>query len=340
MTRSHCSLIEEMQSQISIQLMGITESLLNGYPLEYQQMVKYQLGLDLGVIVPQNRGKRLRPLFVLLTVDLFGSDWHDALPAAVAVELLHNFSLVHDDIQDGSETRRGRKSVWKVWGIPQAINTGDALLNLAYLSILRLPDKVGDQKINAILHTLHNTCLKLTKGQYFDMVFEKKPSIPLDLYWQMVEGKTASLLSACFRIGAIIANAPKDEENAIADAGRILGLAFQIQDDYLGIWGNEKQTGKSINSDLITRKKTYPVILGEDKSQEFASIWQQTPIVQIEEAQKLARLLENDGIKEQVIKEFKGKYLEASEKIANLRVDKNRLIVIDEIIQTLEKRTR
>ncbi len=334
------SKIEEMQNQISIRLKDLTDDFLNGYPSGYQQMVEYQLGLDRGVNNPLNRGKRLRPLFVLLSVDLFGLDWHDALPAAVAVEILHNYSLVHDDIQDGSETRRGRESVWKVWGIPQAINTGDALLNLAFLSIFRLSDVVGDQKINAILNTLHTTCLELTKGQYLDMTFEQKSSIPLDHYLQMVEGKTASLLSACFRIGAIIAAANEDDENNMAGAGRILGLAFQIQDDYLGIWGNEKQTGKSVYSDLMAKKKTYPVIIGELHNQEFASIWKEKPSINVEEAQKVANLLEKIGIKERVIEDFKNKYLQVSEQIAKISIDQNRITAITEVIKTMENRTR
>jgi len=334
------SRIEEMQDQVSIHLKNITEFLVIGYPPEFQKMVKYQLGLDHNLNNPMTGGKRLRSLFVLLTSDLFGADWHAALPAAISVELLHNFSLVHDDIQDGSETRRGRKSVWKVWGIPQAINTGDALLNLAYLSVFKIKARIDDSKINAILETLQQTCLELTKGQYLDMTFEKEPSIQRTQYLEMIEGKTASLISACFRIGAIIAGAAKGDEETIAKAGRELGLAFQIQDDYLGIWGSEQVIGKSIYSDLMTRKKTYPVILGEEKCGEFATFWKKTKDIQIADAEKIASILEKEGIKEQTAEDYKKKYFEVSELFLKLSIDKNRLSMLRDVIQKLENRTQ
>jgi geranylgeranyl diphosphate synthase, type I len=340
MAGSHASKIEEMQNQISIQVENITDSLLNGYPSDYQQMIRYQLGIDFVDNKSSNRGKRLRPLFVLLISDLWGADWRNALPAAVAVELLHNFSLVHDDIQDGSKTRRGRESVWKKWGIPQAINTGDALLNLAYLSVFKLQAKVVDSKINVVLSTLQKSCLELTRGQYLDMSFERISSIPMNLYLEMIDGKTASLLSTCFRIGAIIGGASRGDEEIVARAGRELGLAFQIQDDYLGIWGNEKQTGKSIYSDLMTRKKTYPVILGGEKNRDIVSFWNEVRTINVEEAQKIANLLEKEGIKEEVIADFTKKYSETSDIIRNLSIDKQRSSTIFDVIRTLENRTR
>lgn len=336
----HNSTIEEMQNQISVQLINSTESLLNGYPFKYQQMIKYQLGIESIVNNPLNRGKRLRPLFVLLISDLWEADWHDAVPAAVAVEYLHNFSLVHDDIQDGSETRRGRDSVWKKWGIPQAINTGDALLNLAYLSIFSMRPKIIDSKINAVLLTLQNSCLELTRGQFLDMSFERNSSISRDIYLDMINGKTASLLSACFRIGAIVSGANQNDEDTIARAGRELGLAFQIQDDYLGIWGSEELTGKSIYSDLMTRKNTYPVILGKAKNLEFATFWNGERSIDVKEAQKIANLLEKEGVKEEVKADFTRKYSQVTKIIQQFSIDTERLAILNEVIRNLKNRTR
>ncbi len=167
--------ITEMQENISKNLRLIVDSSLRDYPIAYRSMVEYQLGLDNPNLEEMNKGKRLRPLFVLLTCDLFGSAWKNALPAAAAVELLHNFSLVHDDIQDGSETRRGRESVWRIWGVPQAINAGDAILNLAYLSVEQLKGKIEVQKILDILFSLQNTCLELTQGSIWIWHLKKNP---------------------------------------------------------------------------------------------------------------------------------------------------------------------
>lgn len=301
-------LTDQMQDQISTTLRKIVDLYLEGYPGQYRTMVLYQLGLDHKSVNLSVTGKRLRPLFVLLSCGIFDRDWMDALPAASAVELLHNFSLVHDDIQDSSETRRGRDTVWKKWGIPQAINTGDALLNLAYLSVFELQGMIDNERINQILFSLQKTCMELTKGQHLDIAHETKKEIPLELYLQMINGKTAALISASLKIGAMVAGASTAKIKVMEKLGNSLGQAFQIQDDYLGIWGDEKVTGKSTYSDLMSKKKTYPIILGINNKKTFSEMWSKHNVIDIENASYLATILEEEGIRDQVSEKIETEY--------------------------------
>ncbi len=339
MNNDQSLLVEKMQLAITRQLRLTITNCLNGYPDEYRRMVEYQLGLDDANVGGGSQGKRLRPLFVLLACDFLGEDWQRALPAAAAVELLHNFSLVHDDIQDGSETRRGRESVWRVWGIPQAINTGDALLNLAYLSVEGLRESLGAQAAAEALFVLQRTCLELTRGQYLDMAFEKASSVSLELYWQMIDGKTAALLGTCFKLGAMAAGADSASLQALLECGRLLGLAFQVQDDFLGIWGDERQTGKPVFADLLSRKKTYPVLLGVENSKHFASAWAGDGKIALGEARLLAGYLEDEGIKEKTAAKYRELYSEALKNLENSSAVGNSAHLLVEVVRNLEQRS-
>ncbi len=261
---------------------------------QYYYMLTYHLGWEGEGAGPDARGKRIRPLLVLLTCAAAGGNWQDALPAAAAVELIHNFSLIHDDIQDNSPIRRGRDTVWKKWGVAQAINAGDAMFTLAHLSLLRLERNTSPAITIKAAFTLQQACLQLTKGQYLDLNFEKQNQLPLEAYWQMVGGKTASLLGACTELGAIVADASQSQRETIREFGYHLGLAFQAQDDILGIWGDAALTGKSNESDLTAGKKSLPVIYALEKGGAFASRWAQGPI-KPEETKALADLLEKEG---------------------------------------------
>ncbi len=172
------------------------------------------------------------------------------------------------------------------------------------------------------------------------MAFEKESSIPLSQYWQMIEGKTATLLSTCFKIGAIVAGVNELTQKAMSEVGKVLGLAFQIQDDFLGIWGEEKYTGKSIYSDLISRKKTYPVVLGLMENQEFASLWLKSEKFNIDLAMEMANWLEVEGIRERVVKEYKNKYSKVHEILDGLPVDNKKLMVLEQVIYEIENRVR
>jgi geranylgeranyl diphosphate synthase, type I len=257
-------------------------------------MMAYHLGWEGDGAGPEARGKRFRPLLLLLACVAAGGSWENALPAAAAVELLHNFSLIHDDIEDNSPLRRGRVTVWKNWGIPQAINTGDAMLTLAHLSMLRLKRLVSAEIMTTAVLLLQETCLKLTQGQYLDMAFETRDNVTLEEYWQMVDGKTAALISACAELGAIVAGVNPALRLHYKNFGYYLGLAFQAQDDLLGIWGDAAITGKSTESDLVSEKKSLPVLFGVSKGGEFSKRWNKGNIMPAEVAQ-LAAQLESEG---------------------------------------------
>ncbi|MBN1535146.1 MAG: polyprenyl synthetase family protein [Anaerolineales bacterium] len=260
----------------------------------FYSMMAYHLGWEGKGAGPEARGKRFRPLLLLLTCVSAGGGWEKALPAAAAVELLHNFSLIHDDIQDNSPLRRGRETVWKIWGIPQAINAGDAMLTLAHLAMLNLENTVTSDILTTAVRLLQQTCLKLTKGQYLDMTFEKCAQVTLEEYWQMVEGKTAALISVCAELGALIAGASESVCQYYKDFGHFLGLAFQAQDDLLGIWGDAAITGKSNESDLVSGKKTLPVLYGVSQEGEFSKRWLLGNI-RPAEVHQIAAQLENEG---------------------------------------------
>lgn len=229
---------------------------------DFFNMLHYHLGwTDVrGNTVVSDAGKRLRPLLCLWTCEAVGSNWRDALPAAAAVELIHNFSLIHDDIQDDSDARRGRPTVWKVWGIPHGINAGDAMFVMAQQAINEIPTNVSLSSYVAIQRVFNSAILKLTQGQYLDLSYERADQVTLDQYFEMVHGKTAALIAAACEIGARIGSTDIQLHRTLANYGEHLGVAFQIADDVLGLWGDPEVTGKSVRTDLLSRKKSYPVL--------------------------------------------------------------------------------
>ncbi|MCS6962635.1 polyprenyl synthetase family protein [Thermoflexus sp.] len=243
-------------------------------------MLAYHLGWVDAQLQParHDAGKRIRPMLCLLACAACGGDPARALPAAAAIELLHNFSLIHDDIQDRSETRRGRPTVWALWGIAQAINAGDALFTIAHQALWRLRGRgVPAERILEVAERFDAACLMLTRGQHFDLSFEEAERVSIEGYLEMIRGKTAALLQAAVGIGARLADRPSEDLEAFGEA---LGLAFQIQDDLLGIWGDPAVTGKSAADDLQARKKTLPVIITMERVPEFAERYRdpQTPL--------------------------------------------------------------
>jgi geranylgeranyl diphosphate synthase type I len=224
-------------------------------------MFRYHVGwLDRSmrrVVGPE--GKKLRPALALLVAETFGNGWRSAIPAAAAVELVHNFSLVHDDIEDGSPLRRHRDTVWAAWGMPQAINVGDAVLILAQraLSEADLPPDVA----LPALRLLNDACLGLCEGQYLDLLWERESSVTPEQYLEMIERKTARLFQCAAGLGALSSSASPDAQRQAALFGSRLGMAFQAVDDLLGIWAPEHETGKT-DLDLASRKKSLPAVLG------------------------------------------------------------------------------
>lgn len=240
---------------------------------DFGVMVRYPLGWVDQDGQPYNHptGKRIRPILLLLCAEAAGGAYQTALPAAAAVELLHNFSLVHDDIQDDSPTRHGRPTVWTIWGRANAINAGDALFALAYSAMQRLavPADIAVKAWNVF----NATNIELTRGQHMDMRFERQPSCGIDEYLSMIRGKSAALVAACAQIGALIGSGDEETAAHFADFGLNLGLAFQIRDDILGIWGDPAVTGKSAATDILARKKSLPVVCGLLRSTTFGALY-------------------------------------------------------------------
>ena len=229
----------------------------------YYGMMQYHMGwLDERLRpVEAPRGKRLRPLLCLLACEAVGGRAECALPAAAAIELLHNFSLIHDDIEDDSETRRHRKTVWKLWGLPHGINSGDGMFAKAILQLCRLSERgVPPERALSAQRIFAQTCVALTEGQYLDMTFETTMDVDLNDYLRMIRGKSAALIACSARIGALLGGADDEVVLAYARFGENLGMAFQVVDDILGIWGSEGRTGKSACTDILTRKKTLPIV--------------------------------------------------------------------------------
>jgi geranylgeranyl diphosphate synthase type I len=236
---------------------------LAGRGLAHYGLMRYHLGWEDrdGRSHQWFRGKMLRPLLCLATCEAVGGDREHALPAAAALELLHNFSLIHDDIEDGSPQRHGRDTVWQVWGIPQAVNAGDGMFALANVTLHRLSEVgLAAQQVMAVARLLGEASLHLCEGQYRDLSYEQRLDVGCDDYLEMVGGKTAALMAASAASGALIGDAPDTVVSLFQEFGRNLGFAFQIRDDILGIWGEAEETGKPTGEDIRGRKKSFPVV--------------------------------------------------------------------------------
>ena len=203
-------------------------------------------------------GKRIRPALTIVAAEIFGGNPLDAMPGAVAIELIHNFSLVHDEIQDQDDVRHGRPTAYTVWGPGQAINLGDFLYARAIRSLTAGPGDVS-RRMGA-LDVLLGAVEGMIGGQWRDISFEDREAVSVDEYIDMIRGKTGVLLGAALQMGAILGGANPRQAQTMGDWGVKLGLAFQSVDDYLGIWGDQSLTGKTTTGDIARRKKTLPLI--------------------------------------------------------------------------------
>jgi geranylgeranyl diphosphate synthase type I len=206
------------------------------------------------------RGKRLRSRLVLEVAEEEGVSPEEAIDAAVAVEIIHEFSLIHDDIQDGDRLRRGRETLWSRFGLAHAINAGDALCAIAYLALLEGSVGRSPQQTVALSRALLDAHLAMCAGQGRDIAFETEARVTMEDYRAMVGGKTGALFGAACELGALVAGVEPERAKAYARLGRAYGVAFQIEDDVLGTWGDSATTGKPSGADLAKRKWTFPVV--------------------------------------------------------------------------------
>lgn len=207
-------------------------------PIEYM--------MDLG-------GKRLRPLLTLMSCDMFGGEIENALAPAIGLELFHNFTLLHDDIMDVAPLRRGRETVYKKWNTNSAILSGDTLFVMAYEYVT----KTNSSLLPEVLELFNDTARKVCEGQQYDMDYEHRTDVSIEDYIRMIRLKTAVLIACSLKLGAIIAGAAAGDADLIYTFGEHLGLAFQLQDDYLDVFGEVKKFGKEIGNDIVTNKKTF-----------------------------------------------------------------------------------
>lgn len=231
--------------------------------LPLYDMMRYHLGWtdEQGRPAAGGSGKALRPTLCLLACEAAGGDFARAIPAATAVEMVHNFSLIHDDIQDDDAERRHRPTVWKIWGKPQAINAGTAMNILAGAALLRSADRGLTAELCQRMRTILDTAtLRLIEGQYLDISFEKTPDVGVEDYLAMIRGKTAALIACSLELGSLAGSGDRDTAQIFCEFGECLGIAFQVRDDILGIWGDPRKTGKRQGNDIRRRKKSLPAV--------------------------------------------------------------------------------
>jgi geranylgeranyl diphosphate synthase, type II len=213
-------------------------------PLKLYEPIQYTLSIG---------GKRLRPVLCLMGCELFGGDCSKSMPAAIAMEIFHNFTLVHDDIMDNSPIRRGMPTVFKKWNTNIAILSGDVMFAKAYEYVAKLES----ENLRKVLNVFTDTAIKVCEGQQYDMDYESISNVSIVDYLHMIQLKTAVLIGASLKIGALIADASEDETNALYDFGLNMGIVFQLQDDLLDMYSDEEKFGKKIGSDVLAGKKTY-----------------------------------------------------------------------------------
>ncbi len=234
-------------------------------------------------------GKRLRPVLTLLTAEIFNGHYKEALNAALSVEVFHNFSLVHDDIMDDAPLRRGHQTVHEKWNVNTGILSGDAMLIMAY----QLFENYHADTFQALAKLFSKTALEVCEGQQYDVDFETRSDVAINEYLKMIEYKTAVLVGAAMKMGAIVANASVEDQDTIYEFGKNLGIAFQLQDDYLDAFGDPKTFGKQVGGDIIENKKTYLYI----KALEFSE-----PETKLKLANLFSTTLESNEAKIETVK--------------------------------------
>jgi geranylgeranyl diphosphate synthase, type I len=219
------------------------------------------------VATPASQGKALRPTLCMFACEALAGEPRQALSAAAALELIHNFSLIHDDVQDQDLERRHQPTVWSLWGTPKALVAGDAMQSLGDLAMLRSAQQdVPPETTLEVSRILTESYLEMIEGQCLDLGFESRTNITTQDYLQMIARKTGALIRSALEIGALLAANDPATTEAFARFGSCLGRAFQIRDDYLGIWGDEATTGKSTDNDIRRRKKTFPVVFAMERA--------------------------------------------------------------------------
>ena len=256
--------IKELQSLISSEIERVIHQLYQTEPKNLYEPVGYALSMG---------GKRLRPVMVLLACNIFSEKVEEAFPVAIAIELFHNFTLLHDDIMDGAEMRRNNPSVYKKYNENIAILSGDAMSIMAYNYLLKCDSTDPTQ----LVRLFSQTALEVCEGQQFDMDFEARLDVSIPEYINMIRLKTAVLLASSLKLGAMVADAPEKIANQLYEFGLNLGIAFQLQDDLLDVFADQVKFGKRIGGDIVSNKKTFLLLkaleISDDNTKMFIHDW-------------------------------------------------------------------
>lgn len=274
-------------------------------------------------------GKRIRPILTLMTAEIFDKEYKEALPAALAVEVFHNFSLIHDDIMDDAPLRRGSETVHEKWNINTGILSGDAMLILAYQFFERYEPVI----FQSLAKLFSKTALEVCEGQQWDVDFENRDDVTIPEYLKMVEYKTAVLVAAAMKMGAIIAETSQENGEAIYNFGLNLGIAFQLQDDYLDAFGNPETFGKQVGGDIIENKKTYLYLktiefAKPEEKEQLLHLYSIQPTDNSEKINSVKDIFNSTGASEttqKAIKEYTFKAFDALEKL-NISNDKKAIL--------------
>ncbi len=270
-------------------------------------MMLYHLGLD---AARPGGGKRMRPLTCVLVYEALAGDVRGVLPAAAALELLHNFTLIHDDIEDQDPTRHHRPTVWSVWGVPQAINTGDGMYAASRLAVQRLRDNgFPAERILDFACLIDQACVRVCEGQFLDISYESRTDVTVERYRAMASKKTGALIAACAEGAGVLATDDPHVREALARFGDDFGQAFQAYDDLLGIWATTERTGKLEMQDLVKRKKTLPVVMAFEKASprlrtELAALFEPPAPLAADSVRRIREILDELRTREQLESEI------------------------------------
>ncbi len=288
--------------------------------------------LDLG-------GKRLRPVLTLMTAEIFETDYKQALDAALAVEVFHNFSLVHDDIMDDAPLRRGKTTVHEKWDINTGILSGDAMMIMAY----QLFENYEPDVFKSLAKLFGKTALEVCEGQQYDIDFETRNDVSEEEYLTMITYKTAVLVAAAMKMGAIVAGTSEEAQNAIYEFGKNLGIAFQLQDDYLDVFGDPKTFGKQVGGDILENKKTFIylkalVLSNDDNRAKLLNLYAEKEVDMDNKVEQVTQIFMESGAADITKKEIENYTIKAFNVLEQINISSEKKLMLKQFGENLMKR--
>lgn len=295
----------------------------------YDPMV-YILGLG---------GKRVRPVLVLMAADIFGTGHRKALDAALAIEVFHNFSLVHDDIMDDAPLRRGKRTVHEQWNVNTGILSGDAMLIKAY----QLFENYEDEIFRELAKLFSRTAIEVCEGQQYDVDFENRDEVSIENYLKMIEYKTAVLVAASLQMGAIVARTSLENQKRVYEFGRLLGIAFQLQDDFLDVFGDPSTFGKQVGGDIIENKKTFLYLttlreLGTNEALQLEHLYSINPSDTRGKVESVRNIFKSSGAAELTRREIEKYTRKAFEVLETLEIEQEKKSLLRKYGENLMER--